>query len=126
MEGLWGGEGGKRVGWRWGFGREVGGAQGMPAAASLGIALAPCCSELGRERMLLPKEWVEVLSRRFSREHPGRQIEIRLMGARGDQAALDQLSDVIRMPFPASVTPTYAAKTSLPESLPELSELNQL
>jgi ADP-heptose:LPS heptosyltransferase len=76
--------------------------------------------------MLLPKEWVEVLGRRFSREHPGRQIEIRLMGARGDQAALDQLSDVIRMAFPGVVTANYAGKTSLAESVRGLSEVDEL
>jgi ADP-heptose:LPS heptosyltransferase len=108
------------------FRRQLGVAQRIPDAGSLRIALAPCCSELGRERMLQPREWVDVLGRRFSREHPGRKIEIRLLGGRGDQADLDQLSDVIRMAFPGVVTDNHAGKTSLAESVRGLAEVDEL
>jgi hypothetical protein len=64
------------------FRKQLGVTLRTPDPASLRIALAPCCSELGRERMLQPNEWVEVFRRRFSREDPGRKIEIRLMGGR--------------------------------------------
>ena len=108
------------------FRKQLGVAQRTPDAGNLRIALAPCCSELGRERMLQPKEWVEVLGRRFRREHPDRKIEIRLMGARGDQVALDQLSDVIRMAFPGVVTANYAGKTSLAASVRGLGDVDEL
>ncbi len=108
------------------FRKQLGVAQRTPDAGHLRIALAPCCSELGRERMLEPKEWVDVLGRRFSREASGRQIEIRLMGGRSDQAALDRLSDVIRLAFPGVVTANYAGKTSLAESVRGLGEVDEL
>jgi ADP-heptose:LPS heptosyltransferase len=108
------------------FRKQLGVAQRSPDAGNLRIALAPCCSELGRERMLQPKEWVEVLGGRFRREHPGRKIEIRLLGARGDQVALDQLSDVIRMAFPGVVTANYAGKTSLAASVRGLGDVDEL
>ena len=108
------------------FRQQLGVAQRTPDAASLRIALAPCCSELGRERMLQPQEWVYLLGRRFSREPASRQIEIRLMGGRSDQAALEQLSDAIRMAFPGVVTANHAGKTSLAESVRGLAEVDEL
>jgi ADP-heptose:LPS heptosyltransferase len=108
------------------FRRQLGVAQRTPDAANLRIALAPCCSELGRERMLEPKEWITVLGRRFSREEPSRQIEIRLMGARGDKPSLDQLADLIRLSFPGVVAENYAGKTSLAESVRSLADVDEL
>jgi ADP-heptose:LPS heptosyltransferase len=108
------------------FRKQLGVVQRTSDAGSLRIALAPCCSELGRERMLQPKEWVEVLSRRFSRERPGCKIEIRLMGGRVDQTALDQLSALLGSAFPGVVTANYAGKTSLAESVRGLAEVDEL
>ena len=108
------------------FRRQLGVAQRTADAGNLRIALAPCCSELGRERMLQDREWVDVLGRRFSREDPGRKIEIRLMGARGDRAALEQLSGTIQRAFPDIVTANYAGKTSLAESVRGLAEVDEL
>ena len=76
--------------------------------------------------MLQPHEWVEVFRRRFGREDPGRKIEIRLMGGRGDQADVDQLSDVIRMAFPGVIIANNAGKTSLAESVRGLAEVDEL
>jgi ADP-heptose:LPS heptosyltransferase len=108
------------------FRKRLGVAQRIPDAGTLRVALAPCCSELGRERMLLPNEWVDVFRRRFTREDADRKIEIRLMGGRSDQAALDRLSDVIRMAFPGVVTVNLAGKTSLAESVRGLAEVDEL
>jgi ADP-heptose:LPS heptosyltransferase len=108
------------------FRRQLGVAQRTPDAGNLRIALAPCCSELGRERMLQDQEWVDVLGRRCSREDPGRKIEIRLMGARGDRGALDQLAGAIHKAFPNVVTENYAGKTSLAESVRGLAEVDEL
>jgi ADP-heptose:LPS heptosyltransferase len=108
------------------FRQHLGVEERTPDAGNLRIALAPCCSELGRERMLQDKEWVEVLGRRFSRENAGRHIEIRLMGGRGDQTALEALSGLIRTAFPGVVTANYAGKTSLAESVRGLAEVDEL
>jgi ADP-heptose:LPS heptosyltransferase len=108
------------------FRKQLGVAPRTPDAGSLRMALAPCCSELGRERMLQPKEWVEVLGRRFSREDAGRKIEIRLLGARGDRPALDQLCEVLSAAFPGVKTVNYAGKTSLAESVRGLAEVDEL
>jgi ADP-heptose:LPS heptosyltransferase len=108
------------------FRKQLGVLQRTPDAGGLRIALAPCCSELGRERMLQPGEWVEVFRRRLGREAPSRKIEIRLMGGRTDRTALDQLSDVIRLAFPGVVTTNIAGKTSLAESVRELAEVDEL
>jgi ADP-heptose:LPS heptosyltransferase len=108
------------------FRKQLGVAPRIPDAGNLRIALAPCCSELGRERMLEPKEWITVLGRRFSREEPSRQIEIRLMGGRSDKASLDQLADLIRLSFPGVVAENYAGKTSLAESVRSLAEVDEL
>jgi ADP-heptose:LPS heptosyltransferase len=108
------------------FRKHLGLTQRAPHAGALRIGLAPCCSELGRERMLLPSQWVEVLRRRFSREDPGRRIEIQLLGARSDEAALDRLSHVIHVAFPDVVTANNAGKMSLAEAVRELAEVDEL
>jgi ADP-heptose:LPS heptosyltransferase len=108
------------------FRKHLGVTQRTPDSGNLRIALAPCCSELGRERMLQPQEWVGVLGRRFSREHPSRKIEIRLMGGRSDQTALDELSELLGRAFPGVVTANYAGKTSLAESVRGLAEVDEL
>ena len=108
------------------FRKQLGVSPRTPETGSLRIALAPCCSELGRERMLRAGEWVEVLGRRFSREDPARRIEIRLMGARSDQAALNELSGVIYAAFPGIAVANYAGKSSLAESVRGLAEVDEL
>jgi len=92
----------------------------------LKIALAPCCSDLGRERMLKSSEWVDVLKRRFLREDPARQIEIRLLGGPGDKNSLDELADTLRMAFPGLTAVNLAGKTSLSESVRGLAEMDEL
>lgn len=108
------------------FRRQVGVSERSADPENLRIALAPCCSELGRERMLEPEEWVEVLGRRFGREHPGRKIEIWLMGGRGDKASLDELADLLRAAFPLVTATNYAGRTSLAESVRALAEVDEL
>ncbi|MEO8593009.1 MAG: glycosyltransferase family 9 protein [Candidatus Solibacter sp.] len=97
-----------------------------PEAARLRIALAPCCSDLGRERMLKPAEWVDVLKRRFLHEDPARQIETQLLGGRGDQKSLDELADLLRMAFPGITVVNLAGKTSLSESVRGLADVDEL
>lgn len=108
------------------FRKRLGVAERVPDAAHLRIALAPCCSELGRERMLQDEEWVEVFRRRFGREHPERKIEIRLMGARSDRTGLDRLAGALCMAFPGIVTANLAGKTSLAESVRGLADVDEL
>jgi ADP-heptose:LPS heptosyltransferase len=108
------------------FRKQLGVAERIPDPSNLRIALAPCCSELGRERMLQDHEWVEVFRRRLGREDPRRHVEVRLMGARSDQPSLDRLSEVLRMAFPGIVTTNLAGKTSLGESVRGLAEVDEL
>ena len=103
---------------------------GVPARSRdtecLRLALAPCCSDLGRERMLHPKEWIEILQRRLAMETTGRKVEIWLMGGRGDHQALEELSALILAAFPQVATVNLAGKTSLAESVRKLSEVEEL
>jgi len=108
------------------FRKQLGVSDRIADPSSRRIALAPCCSELGRERMLQDHEWVEVFRRRLSREDPRCKVEVRLMGARSDQQALDRLSDVLRLAFPGIVTANLAGKTSLAESVRGLAEVDEL
>ena len=98
----------------------------VPDPAVLRIALAPCCSELGRERMLRPSEWVDVLTRRFARENPERRIEIELLGGRGDKESLDELAAILRAAFPGLTATNFAGKTSLSESVRGLASCDEL
>jgi ADP-heptose:LPS heptosyltransferase len=108
------------------FRQQLGVAARTGDAGSLRIALAPCCSDLRSERMLRPTEWVDVLGRRFRREDPGRQIEIRLLGAPSDRTVLDQLTEMIRAAFPGVMATNYAGKTSLAESVRGLAGVDEL
>lgn len=108
------------------FRTRMGVAQRIPDPGLLRIALAPCCSDLGRERMLQPTEWVEVLQRRFNREGTARIVQIDLLGGRGDQTALDELAEIIRTAFPTVTATNYAGKTSLAESVRGLANVDEL
>ena len=64
-----------------------------PSPPPLGrrIAIAPCCSELCRERMLQPQEWATVVAQRFAAaEAP---VEIHLLGAPSDKARVEEVAE---------------------------------
>ena len=72
------------------------GAPASPEPSSVPrIALSPCCSDLSRERMLRPQEWVVALRRRLSRDGEAPlAAEIHLFGAPREQSQLGRIGSV--------------------------------
>lgn len=89
------------------------GAPASPEPSSVPrIALSPCCSDLSRERMLRPQEWVVALRRRLSRDGEAPlAAEIHLFGAPRDRASLDELGNLLRRELPRITPVNHAGQT---------------
>ncbi|MGD0500017.1 MAG: glycosyltransferase family 9 protein [Bryobacteraceae bacterium] len=87
------------------------------------IGLAPCCSDLSKERMLLPEEWMEALGRRLGASEPA---DVHLLGAPAEVEYLDRFAALIRARFPAAVPVNHAGKASLRQSVCLLAGLDEL
>lgn len=96
-----------------------------PAPARLGgmrFALAPCCSDLSKERMLRPEEWVSVLRRRLA----GAVVaEFHLFGAGRDRAALEDLGERLAREFPRASVANHAG-LALPDAVRQLARCDRL
>jgi ADP-heptose:LPS heptosyltransferase len=89
--------------------------QPLPIAAhATDLALAPCCSELGRERMLRDEEWIPVLQRALDArtELPA----IHLLGGPGDRPFLERLRGTLSAAFPHLVFHNHAGALTLEQS----------
>jgi ADP-heptose:LPS heptosyltransferase len=104
-------------------------ALGLPArvenrSKSGKVAIAACCSDLGRERMMLVSEWVEILRKRYGADClPG---EIHLLGGNRDRAYYEQLGAAIVAAWPTAKVLNRAAELKLDESVKLLAEMDEL
>jgi ADP-heptose:LPS heptosyltransferase len=88
------------------------------------VALAPCCSELGRERMLTAEQWRAVVERDLS-PSPDAPAHFELLGGPGDRAFLDALAAMLSTL--AGVTCTnHAGRTTLRQSIDTIVACGQL
>jgi ADP-heptose:LPS heptosyltransferase len=87
------------------------------------IAIAPCCSELGRERMMQIDEWITVLRNRFPQTQPR---EIHLLGSPADRPYLEKLSTAINVAWPTIQVTNHAGQSSLVESVNKLTTMDEL
>jgi ADP-heptose:LPS heptosyltransferase len=92
----------------------------------LQIAIAPCCSDLGTERMLQLEEWILILGNRIERELQGKRITVTLFGSPGDRSQLDKMAKTIENAFPDISVANRAGKTILIESIQEISRMDEL
>lgn len=90
------------------------------------IAIAPCTSDLGRERMLHTDEWLTILQRRLAGLAPGHTADIRIFGAASDQVTLNSMTEAIRSAFPSAEVANRAGQNTLSESIRELGEMDEL
>ena len=110
--------------------REFCGNLGALAPASEGlfrIAIAPCCSDLGQERMLRRDEWIGILQKRLSDLHPETKVEVNLLGAPSDRPELDRLSALLSQSFGSRLSVlNHAGKTKLDESVRIVAVMNEV
>ena len=90
------------------------------------IAIAPCCSDLGKERQLTAAEWLAILRGRLRIGQLDRSTEIYLMGAPSDSNFLSALADLISEGLPAVKTHNLAGRSTLAESVARLRQMNLL
>ena len=89
------------------------------------IAIAPCCSELGRERMLDIDEWALVMSQRYA--HPRvPPTEVHLLGGNGDRPYLSQLQSALSAALPGARILNRAGELKLRESVALLTSIEAL
>jgi len=96
----------------------------QPAAPGVRIAMAACCSDLSRERMLEPGEWVKIVQQRLPRFDP--LPTLYLLGAPGDRDTLDKLAGAIAAACPGLPIVNQAGKFTLDQSLAFLATMNEL
>ena len=89
------------------------------------ITVAPCCSELGRERMLEVDEWASVLAKRYAQPRTP-PSEIHLLGGKGDHAYLSRLQDALLQVIPSARVHNQAGKSTLRQSVSLLATVEEL
>jgi ADP-heptose:LPS heptosyltransferase len=92
----------------------------------LKIAIAPCASDLRKERMLKLEEWVVILGRRIQRAAIGQKVTVELFGAPSDGAQLDAMSVAMMETFPDVEVTNWAGKTVLVESIRKIAQMDEL
>ncbi|HVW21308.1 MAG TPA: hypothetical protein VHC86_08840 [Opitutaceae bacterium] len=86
------------------------------------IALAPCCSDLSRERMLRPTEWGAILRARLGASPPE---EFHLLAGPGDGAVLEEIRRILAADFPGIPALNHAG-LPLEESVRQLARCQRL
>jgi ADP-heptose:LPS heptosyltransferase len=98
--------------------------EGLPApppeaAAGLRtICVGGACSEMGRERMLAPRHWLEVLRGQLAE---GTACRFVFLGGPADRADVERILAALRAALPQHRYENRCAELSLPESLATLS-----
>jgi ADP-heptose:LPS heptosyltransferase len=90
------------------------------------VAIAPCCSDLGKERQLTAGEWLAILRDRMRIGQFDRSAEIYLMGSPSDRNFLNTLADLICEGLPGVKAHNLAGRTTLAESVAWLQQMNLL
>jgi ADP-heptose:LPS heptosyltransferase len=86
------------------------------------IGLAPTCSELRKERMLHPSEWVQIVRRKASQGGG----EFHLLGGEFERAPLDELAALLRSEVPGARVSNQAGRRPLAESLRQVAQLREV
>jgi ADP-heptose:LPS heptosyltransferase len=92
----------------------------------LAIAIAPCCSDLSKERMLRQEEWIRILRRDLPAGIPAGGMSFDLLGGPGDRDNLEQLAGLVRTAFSGQPVVNHAGTTALEESVRQLSRADRL
>jgi ADP-heptose:LPS heptosyltransferase len=95
-------------------------------SGSLVLFLAPCCSALGKERMLLPKDWIGILQRRLAAVQVDIRVEIHVLGGPADRDALNQLGGMIARQIANATVVNHAGLTSLRDAVKLVARADEL
>jgi ADP-heptose:LPS heptosyltransferase len=103
----------------------------LPARAKFGegvrlVAVAPCCSDLSRERMLEPQEWCRIIGSRFTGGGAPEPVEIHLLGSRRDRPYLEGLGEALGKAVRGARIVNHAGEFTLEESICFLGSAEQL
>lgn len=92
----------------------------------LRIAIAPCTSDLGTERMLRTEEWVEILQQRLSSCSPGQSISMELFGAPRDRTRLNEMAAALQDTFPGVQITNRAGEGTLLDSIRGIARVDEV
>jgi ADP-heptose:LPS heptosyltransferase len=88
------------------------------------IGVAPCCSDLGKERMLHHHEWVEILVERLREEPPGAVLHF--LGGPADREYIEKLIGALQARVPGVGVHNHARETTLSQSVELLGSMDEL
>ena len=104
------------------FRRRLGVPEERRTGECIDIGLAPTCSELRKERMLRPAEWVEIVKRKAV----GGDTRFHLLGGESERARLDELAALLRREVPGARFENQAGRRPLVESLRQVAQLREV
>jgi ADP-heptose:LPS heptosyltransferase len=81
------------------------------------IAVAPCCSDLARTRMLLRHEWATVIERHLALPHVPKDLQIDLLAGPSQREEVEGIRSAICQKFPSLKVVNHAGETDLRGSL---------
>jgi len=87
------------------------------------LGISHACSELGQERQLTPKEWGNVLARRYA---PETHFSLSIFGALGDHAFGDKVKAEIGSRFPHAEILNTCGIYAMPEVVRRIAGLDEL
>lgn len=86
------------------------------------IAVAPCCSELGRERMFRPQDWPTALQTELS----AGPVRVHFLGGPEDRAPIEHIIALTRQRFPSALLVNHAGTLNLLESFSLVQQVRRL
>jgi len=88
------------------------------------IGVAPCCSDLGKERMLKSHEWVKILLERLREESP--EVVLHFLGGSADRGYIAELIDALKVELPWIKMYNHAGELSLSQSIGLLGRMDEI
>jgi ADP-heptose:LPS heptosyltransferase len=91
----------------------------------LRLAVAPCCSDLSRERMLQREEWVQILTAKLAGRAP-ESVEIHFLGGKADRSTTEPLGAALAAQLPGLHIHDHTGKLALRDSVCQLARMDML
>lgn len=86
------------------------------------IGIGYACSELARERMMEPAQWLFFLRQEFT---SNAELEIHFFGSSRDRGGAEQMAEILNQHFSHALIQIHCGELPLAESLQEMAKMNE-
>ncbi len=95
----------------------------VPVQARVRMGVAPACSDLGRERMLSPAQWISVLGKKLALE---KDCALLFIGGKRDGVMAEEIISGLRQSFPQAEFHNCCGQFTLRDSVALIAQLDAL